>query len=204
MKNLLFLTFFLVLQGQLAAQQAPVYVGIPSEQMNYFSASQQQSQWCWAASIQMVFNYYGVGIDQDQIVRRTYGMDPYGNLPNWPGSFQAIHSNLNNWSIDNYGNRYTVTASIGMGAPAPAILLRELAEGRPVILGYQTGPNSGHAVVATAASYIQTPMGPQIQTIVVRDPWPSRDNLQTMGRQEWPGIVLANRIQAYWYVRVFR
>ncbi|MDM7859435.1 C39 family peptidase [Alteromonas sp. ASW11-36] len=190
-------------QAQFPQQvQQPQYVGIPSTQMNYFAAAQNNSQWCWAAAIQMVLNYYGVSISQEQIVARTYGVDPYGNLPNWAGSFQAITANLNNWNVDNLGNQYQVMASLNWGAPTPAVLLQELSQGRPVIVGYSTGPNTGHAVVITAASYTMSPSGPIIQSVVVRDPWPSAQNIQTSGRVEYPGAQLASVMQAYWYVRV--
>ena len=185
----------------ISAQPAQ-YVGIPSHQMNYFAAAQENSQWCWAASIQMVLNYYDVNINQQQIVARTYGVDPFGNLPNWPGSFQAIHQNLNNWNVDNNGDNYVVSAQIGVGAPSPSILLSELNQGHPVIIGYNSGSGGGHAVIITAVSYTQTMNGPIIQSIVVRDPWPSQMNILNSGRLEYPGVLLANNIQAYWYVRV--
>lgn len=182
-------------------QQAQ-HVGIHSAQMNFVAAAQRNSQWCWAASIQMVLNYYGVSISQEQIVTRTYGTDPYGNLPNWTGSFQAITANLNNWNVDNIGRSYSVMASLNWGAPTPAVLLQELSQGRPVIVGYSSGQNSGHAIVITAASYTQSPNGPIIQSIVARDPWPSPQNIQTSGRVEYPGAQIASLMQAYWYVRV--
>jgi hypothetical protein len=168
----------------------------------FVAAAQNNSQWCWAASIQMVLNYYGVSISQEQIVARTYGTDPYGNLPNWAGSFQAITANLNNWNFDNLGRRYVVMASLNEGAPTPAVLLQELSQGRPVIVGYRSGQNSGHAIVITAASFSQSPTGPIIHSIVARDPWPSSQNIQTSGRVEYPGAKIASLMQAYWYIRV--
>ena len=197
-----FSLLLLLFIGQIAFSQTPQYVGINSGAMNYFAASQQNSQWSWAASIQMVLNGYGVNINQQQIVAKTYGSDQFGNLPNWPGSFQAIHHNLNNWNIDNFGYPYLVQAQFGMGAPSPNTLFNELSNGRPVIIGYQSGSNSGHAVVVTAISYFPTPYGPNIQTIVVRDPWPSQENVANLGRKEFPASILANSIQGYWFVRV--
>ncbi len=179
------------------------YVGISSEQLNYIASAQENSQWCWAASIQMVFGYYGVDITQSQIVSRTYGTDYRGNLPDWPASFRTIHANLNNWSIDNNGQYYEVSANMGMGTPSPAFLVEELSNGRPLILGYNTG-QGGHAVVVTALSYYPTVYGPQVQTIIVRDPWPSYNNLQTLGRIEYDALSLANNTQAYWSIRVNR
>ena len=188
-------------ENYILAQQ-PLYVGIPRNEFEFSAASQLNSQWCWAASIQMVLNYYGVSITQPQIVARTYGTDPYGRLPNWGGSFQAITANLNNWNVDNNGDPYIVRASVSAGAPTPVYLLRELEAKHPVIIGYASGPASAHAVVITAASYMPSPNGPIIQSLIVRDPWPSEINVQNHGRVEYPGASLAQYIQAHWYIRV--
>lgn len=182
----------------------PQYVGIPSAEMNYFAAAQKNSQWCWAASIQMVLNYYGVAILQEQIVARTYGTDPYGRLPDKPGGFQEITANLNNWSIDNRGQLYTVSASMYAGVPTPTILIQELRQKRPIIVGYRSGPKSAHAVVITAASFIPSLQGPIIVSVVVRDPWPSKENIFNSGRVEYPRNYLASLMQTYWYIRVSR
>jgi len=193
------LSAFLVLFTNInyAQYPQPQYVGISSSQMNYYASAQRNSQWCWAASIQMVLNYYGVAISQEQIVARTYGTDPYGHLPNWAGSIEAITKNLNNWNIDNYGTPYIVMASLNWGAPTPAVLVQELSNGRPVIIGY-----SGHAVVVTAVSFVNSYRGPIIQSIVVRDPWPSQKNVLNSGRVEHPALNLASHIMSYWYIRV--
>jgi hypothetical protein len=182
----------------------PTYVGIPRDRFDYFTASQHNSQWCWAASLQMIFNYYGINISQQQIVARSYGVDPYGQLPNWPGSFQIITANLNNWSIDNNSIPYVVQASLNWGAPPVSFLIDELLNQRPVLIGYQSGPNSGHAVVITACSYTHTLYGPQLQSVVVRDPWPSQQNISNLGRVEYPAYALGNIIQSHWYIRISR
>ena len=184
------------------AQQQAVYVGIPRESFNYFLALQHNSNWCWAASLQMIFNYYGVNITQEQIVGRSYGVDPGGNLPNWAGSFEVITANLNNWNIDNNGRQYAVMATYGEGPPDPLYMIRQLEAQHPVLIGYQSGPYSMHAVVITACSYIETYNGPIIQTVVVRDPWPSEDNVANEGRLEYTGIELARLIQAHWYIAI--
>ncbi len=197
--------FFLLIGlsfNQLTFGQQPIYVGIKTNQFNFFASSQNNTNWCWAASLQMIFNYYGVSIDQNQIVARSYGTDEFGNLPNWTGSFQLITANLNNWNIDNRGRQYSVTASLHWGAPTPIYLIQELTAGRPVLIGYKSGPNTGHAVVITACSYIQTMNYPVIQTIIVRDPYPNQQNVINLGRVEYPGLNLANLIQAHWYIRI--
>ncbi len=185
-----------------AQNQDPYVVGIKSDVFSYYASPQHNSNWCWAASLQMIFNYYGINITQEQIVARSYGADPNGELPNWAGNWQVITANLNNWSVDNNGRQYLVRAVFNQGPPNPAYLVAELAAGRPVLIGYQSGPNSGHAVVITACRYIETYYGPVIQSIIVRDPWPDPDNVANEGRKEWRGIDLANLIQGHWFIEV--
>jgi hypothetical protein len=185
---------------QQAFSQQLYYVGIPTENFNYYTSSQRNSNWCWAASIQMILNYNGVNITQEQIVEKSYGKSVNGTLPNWTGSFNTITKNLNNWIADSDSEKYKVTATLNYGAPTPAYLIQELTAQHPVLIGYQTSATTGHAVVVTACSYTQGAYGPVIQSIVVRDPWPNGQNAN--GRVEYSGISLASVIQAHWYVRV--
>ena len=116
----------------------PINVGILTSHMDYFAASQLGDQWCWAASIKMVLNYYGIAITQKQIVARSYGTDEFGRLPNWPASYKTIHKNLNNWSFDNNDKKYSVTAKIGYGRPNHIWLINEINSQRPIIIAYKT------------------------------------------------------------------
>ncbi len=173
-----------------------IQVGVLTNEFNFDYAEQHNSQWCWAACIQMILNYYNVDITQYDIVYRTYGMNPIGELPNWPGSILAVHQNLNNWNIDNDGNFYTVMATQHNGAPVQVYLINELKEKRPVLIGYNS-----HAVLITACSYIMFFGQPVIQSITVRDPWRGNGEPGT-GKITYHGIQLASQIQAHWYIRV--
>ncbi|MGJ8674044.1 papain-like cysteine protease family protein [Rubritalea sp.] len=176
-------------------------VGIPRNQMQWYASSQKSTQWCWATSIQMILNYYGVAITQEQIVHRTYGVNPNGQLPNWGGSFENMTANLNNWNVDNMGRRYTVRASFGHGIPNHNFILNELSQERPILIAYRH-QNGGHAVVLTGATFIQTPQGNQIQTLIVRDPWPSMVNRMNSGRVVHNAARFIQSVQHYWFVRV--
>jgi hypothetical protein len=179
------------------------YVGIPSSSFNNVYAEQENSQWCWAACIQMILNYYGVNVSQYDIVQRTYGSDPYGYLPNWAGSYEVITANLNNWGIDRNGVRYVVRAEVGYGTPYPEDLVDELGSQHPVLMGYSTGAVTGHAVVATGAGLYGSADAPQLHSIVVRDP---RENTLTTpyrGRREYEAAAL-RAVSVYWYIRVQR
>lgn len=201
-RHFIFMLVTAALLSQPAVGQEPVYVGITARQFNYFASTQRNTEWCWAASIQMLFNYYGVDISQEQIVARSFPKHGEEQLPNATGDLQVITRNLNNWSIDNKGMSYRVKAELNFGAPAPAYLIKELAAERPVLIGYKTGPNTGHAVLITACSYYPTENGPRIRSVIVRDPWPSPENRESAGRIEYWGSSLASRIETHWYVKV--
>jgi hypothetical protein len=193
--------FFLSTQVFSGIAQKVFYVGIPASKMNYVASSQAKPQWCWAASIQMVLNYYGVSIRQEQIVERSYGRQANGELPNWAASIQTIHLNLNNWAVDNTGKKYFVNADFGLGAPEAVFLIEELSQKRPVIIAYQSN-KGGHVVVITALSYIESDSGPLISSIIVRDPMTGEESKPNSGRVEYDAITLAKRITAYWFVKV--
>jgi hypothetical protein len=175
--------------------------GIPEEKMNYYAATQIGEQWCWAAAIQMVLNYYGVAIGQRQIVAKTYGIFPNGDLPDLPASFDRIHSNLNYWSHDNFGKCYSVKSDFYSGYPNAGWLVNELREERPVIVIKKVTEEAMHAVVITAVEYYVINGGVQINNIIVRDPWASDENILRRGRVELSGIEAA-LFQAFWPVRV--
>lgn len=180
--------------------QAPQYVGIPSANFNFFAASQQADEWCWAASIQMILNYYSIPIAQSQIVQRVYGA-----VVNQPGSDAAINASLNGWAINVQGAPHIVRSVVAQGLPAPVVLLDQLNRGRPILLTFITGPNSGHAVVITAASYRPTQAGPYITSLVTRDPWPSQANVAADGRVEIDeqGLAqFAHLVRNHWLVDV--
>ncbi len=180
--------------------QAPQYVGISRGEMDYFASRQRNFQWCWAASIQMVLNYYGIDILQEQIVARTYGTDPRGRVPDWGGTLETILSNLNRGGTDNRGRPYSVHSRVGKEAPEPLSLIQELSRRKPVIFAYSTGPGTGHVAVVEGAVFEPSPYGPIIQSLFVRDPWPGWENVTDRGRREYAARDLASRVHFYWYI----
>lgn len=132
---------------------------------------QEQSQWCWAACISMVFAHAGKRVSQERIVEQVYHRRV--NLPAMTGGTITAMVNRR-WRADN-GSEFTsrVTglfdAQAGAAAINNAMIVNELRRERPLIVGART-----HAMVATAVDYIPTPMGPNIQAVGVFDPWPGR------------------------------
>jgi len=175
--------------------------GIPANTMDYFAAMQIGDQWCWAAAIQMVLNYYGIAIGQDQIVAKTHGMFLNGDLPNLPATYQNIHNNLNYWGYDNFRKRYAVKGEFYSGCPDASWLINELCKEHPVIVITKVDEETLHAVVITGVEYYQIKDRVIIQKIIVRDPWPNAENEANYGRVELNGN-RATAFQAFWSVRV--
>jgi hypothetical protein len=132
---------------------------------------QMQSQWCWAASISMLFSYYKHPVSQETIVASLYGR--LVDLPSGPG--WNIASRLNRPWADASGKNFqsTLTAAFdpmaGVNNINNAWLVNELDQERPFIIG-----TAGHAVVGTAIDYFPTPVGPNVVGVGVFDPWPGR------------------------------
>ncbi|HET7107268.1 MAG TPA: papain-like cysteine protease family protein [Candidatus Acidoferrum sp.] len=176
------------------------YVGIPTDEFNFVAAAQTQDEWCWAASVSMILRWYRLDISQELVVARTKGV-----LIDQPGSDQDISTALSGWAYTRDGKPVVISSWTAPGAPPPLILIRELSQKHPILLTFISGPSSGHAVVITAASYIQTANGPYIQSLVLRDPWPSQQNIMNEGRVEIGAQNLANFmpfIRSNWLVSV--
>ena len=130
---------------------------------------QDQSQWCWAACVSMIFGYYGYTVSQERIVEEVYGARV--NLPAMTGSTisQMVHRD---W-IDDDGQEFSseitglYDAMAGRAMINNNMIINELASERPMIIGART-----HAMVLTAIEYIQTYTGPNVTAAGVFDPWP--------------------------------
>lgn len=72
--------------------------GIPSNEFEYFAAPQtdghqRQSNWCWAACVQMVLNYRGVPVTQEQVVQRIFA-EAVPNVPGQPDQILTAEDSL--------------------------------------------------------------------------------------------------------------
>jgi hypothetical protein len=131
---------------------------------------QRMSQWCWAATSQMILNYIGLPVSQEAVITRAYG----GFLDR-PASPAEIAFTLNGWVVAAADNRrYVVVAQDHAGLVADQIVA-DLTAQRPLIVGL-VNPSGvgGHAYVLTAVSYDVDAAGrPFIKSATLRDPWPS-------------------------------
>lgn|SRR5579871_740491 len=138
-------------------------------------------EWCWAASISMVFKFFGHPIAQERIVIETYGQ-----LACWPAfQYQIVSANLNRCWRDDNGKifRSTLTAAYdaaaGVNAINNAVIINELVSQRPLLYG-----NTHHAMVIVGANYAPGPAGPAIGEVDVMDPWPYNPRLHPLSQPE--------------------
>ncbi len=130
---------------------------------------QTESAWCWAASISMVFAYYGHPVSQAEIVTSVYGSTV--NLPAQTGA--VIARELDRVWTDDRGETFRAQLTgvfdvdAGVAALTNAQIVNELDQDRPMVIG-----NQSHAMVLTAIEYFATPNGPFIVGAGVFDPWP--------------------------------
>jgi hypothetical protein len=150
--------------------------------------AQHASEWCWAASIEMVFRYYGHNVPQERIVQETWG-----SIVNLPATSPlVILRDLNRPWVDDDGDPFRVSAS-SYGAN-PITAAQDLAADMPLIIG-----TMGHAMVLTGLAYNRDLYGRgAVTSAIVRDPRPYpglRDGRRVLSTQEWFGTSFLARIR---------
>lgn len=159
--------------------------GVPSDQFSYYASPgqagrQRQSNWCWAASIQMVLNYHGLLVEQEAIVERIYGSQV--DLPAQPPQILAA---LSGWAPDVRGGYSAVQASPYTYADSQIVV--DLANRWPLIVGLMNPDGrGGHAVVLTGVTYsVDAYNNPLFHSFIIRDPWPNSPSRQELSYEEF-------------------
>jgi hypothetical protein len=172
--------------------------GIPTDEFDYFAAPetegrQRQSNWCWAATVQMVLNYHRIVVSQEQVVQRVFGGDI-----NAAGQPREILAALSGWAFQLNGRPAVITASpiVFQGSD----IVSDLAYHWPMIVGIAEPGGGGHAYVLTAVTYsVGWENQPIFRSVVLRDPWPGNPS-----RIEVPWGVFRSRVIFVARVRVRR
>lgn len=192
---------FLIAGSAVRADIVPIapntfVAGIRSDEFRYFAAPevagrQRQSNWCWAACVQMVLNYHGLIVNQEEVVQRVFGRQI-----DQPADNSQILLALSGWAPDFRGRFSAITA---IPYAWNGSLISDLAYKWPLIAGLKNADGSGHAYVLTALQYhnenyvmfyrygfcqgrvCQQPVYGQrtvFDYVFLRDPWPSNESLQ--------------------------
>lgn len=146
------------------------YVGMSKEEFEPHYRSQQMTQWCWAASVEMVLSTQGIRIPHGAIVEHVRGI-----RINSPGNTQEMAHVVNGVHQDEDGRPVIVGGQPVMGAPFREVLYNHLSNGLPAILTYQGGPGIGHAVVLFGIEAEVDPESSEplnITRMYIADPFP--------------------------------
>jgi hypothetical protein len=191
---IVFIADWSVASAQSCSQIGPNYFscGVPTQEFEFMRAqsmnggSQLQSNWCWAACVQMVLNYHGLQVSQQDVVRRIFGPGE----PNNPAHEPQILAALSGWAPDARGGYSQIFAQGGF-TPLEQII-EALAYKWPLIVGLRN-PNGGvgHAYVMTGIYYtVQVnawgnPVGYIPDRVILRDPWPGNLSRQEISWYEF-------------------
>jgi len=165
--------------------------GLSSAQVETIRVAQEKSQWCWAASISMVFAHYGHNVPQEGIVRHHFG-----DVLDQPVPGDAITSLLAGPWADAEGRPFAVNAAVAHApdkrpGPAHETMVAELSRQRPLLIGV-----SGHAMVLVRVDYERHPGndGVRITGGMVIDPRPGRGLRRLLPNEARPSYVAAVRV----------
>ena len=143
------------------------WAAIETSYFKAYVARQRSDNWCWAACTQMVLNYQGVSVSQEQIVERVFG-----SRVDRPGSAQNIVQGASGWHVDGH--------TIGAKADnyfIPQKLIDDLVNKYPLVVGLSMpGQNVGHAYVLTGLSFQKQGNSIYPQSVILRDPWPDNQS----------------------------
>lgn len=145
--------------------------GIDSTVATRIAKVQKNTQWCWAASIEMLFEYYGFIVPQEQIVGETWG-----HIVNMPATDLQIMKGLNRSWQDKSGKIFRSSSSkVSIGSAA-----QNLARNTPLIIC-----TTGHAMVLTALEYFTDKFEHgDVKNAIVMDPWETNGR-RSLTAPEW-------------------
>jgi len=145
--------------------------GPASNEVQPIASEQRCQNWCWATCVQMVLNYHGLYVQQEQIVQKVYG-----NLPCKTGNAQNIMNALSGWAPDSRGRYSQIYSQYGVYNGSD--IVDQLSRKWPIIVGLR---GEGHAYVLTAVYYsVNQFNNPIIDKVVLRDPWPTNPSRKEM------------------------
>ncbi len=154
------------------------WAAVKTSYFKNYVARQEEDCWCWAACVQMVLNYQGVGVNQEDLVRRAKGM-----RINEAGTAYDIQRAANGWKTGSY----TIVARVDNPAyVTPHTFVDDLINKYPLIIGLSMpGQSIGHAYVLTGISFKRKNGSYKPIEVILRNPWPSSPSKEKLSWSEF-------------------
>lgn len=133
---LLLILFSFSVQAQIRETKDGQIVASVDDRMSGCYFFQEQSNWCWAAALQMVLAFHKVSLSQRTLVKRAFQ-----KVENRAASITEMVS-----SIDGFHKGKKVISCTSMAIRNMQDLIGEISEGYPVVVGMEYGGRQ-HAMV---------------------------------------------------------
>ena len=160
-------------------RDANLYV-TESTEFDYFTASQRDIGYCWAAAVQMVLNYQNIPVDQEFIVRQIRG-----DSPDRTGSLSDITNALSGTSLNILGT--PAILYVNPFGYYGSELVADVATNWPVIAGLKDeGAAIGHVVVVAGVEFSMYVYGDVIiHKVLVFDPFVEEEDGKWMSCEDF-------------------
>jgi Papain-like cysteine protease AvrRpt2 len=142
------------------------FVSVPqctiTTSLAFVTQRQIWSEWCWAASLSMIFGAHGYDVPQAQIVKETWG-----HIVDLPGSPAQVIKDLNKTWTDVNGKQFlpSIPKNRSMTGVTPDDIEDDLLAGHPLMIG-----TPSHAMVVVSMTYNNFLLGKSLVSIIVADP----------------------------------
>lgn len=183
----------------MATQIGPNRFRVECKGFEPVESQQRSSEWCWAACAQMIRQYHGERVSQEEIASRIRGAEDRQTATVDEIMLAMNPDMIRDWTRLRGKNQITITPGYWLGAEirkrtiTTDLFIDELSDGSPLVVGTRDGAGggAGHACVAYAAEYSRTDVdfldvfrgrkGSIVDTFVTRydihqvdvfDPWP--------------------------------
>lgn len=135
-------------------------------------ASQQASQWCWAASVSNLFAYYGYDVSQARVVSEVYGTPADMRSGDYANLSRLLNRTWRDDSGRPFRSRLVAALDIlhGVNAINNDMIRDALADDRPLVIG-----TTNHAMLVVGMQFIEyNGRVAQVTGVQVFDPWPGQ------------------------------
>ncbi|MFQ6266489.1 papain-like cysteine protease family protein [Kutzneria viridogrisea] len=159
---------WLIAQAPAGASTLPASTSaVPSSYYDNISMqSQQQNQWCWAASGTTIASYFNYSVNQNTFCNLAKGRDTSYSCPNWQGTLGDVQNAF-------YQLGFSYTGDYLNGTISFSSLQQQISANQPLEtrIGWTSGGGHMHVLYGYDSAK---------GTVSYGDPWPSNQRYQTM------------------------
>lgn len=165
-------SIFQLLTPEQRAEATQAWAGyvqtVEIENFESFAAKQQNDYFCWAASLQMLFNYAGVNWDQEQIADEIKG-----NSDAQTASPQEISKGASGWrfNLKDPGKNWSADVQYHTGVPPGVMVIAHIEFNTFVFV--ELGER--HVAVLHKVTYRDTTPESTVETAFIYDPLTGQD-----------------------------